>query len=259
MTLVHGLAAGALAGCVLLALVLVRARRERARVHEALEKTSLELEQLQTAFARFAPHQVVERVIAGRAEAAEQREVTVLFADLVGFTRLGERLDPTELVRVLNGYFRLMSGIVAERRGHVAKFIGDGMMVLFGALDANPWQANDAVHAALAMQAGLRRYNAEIAAAGIEPLRLGIGIHHGPAIAGVIGSHELVEFTVIGANVNLASRLERHTRVCGAEILLSEEVARKLDPRFRLRDLGMAALPGIAAPVRIFAADGFDA
>jgi adenylate cyclase len=254
----YALAAGAAAACIVLAVVLARAARDRSRLREALEQSLQELEQLQTGFARFAPRQVVERVIAGDANAAEHRHVTVLFADLVGFTKLSEQLEPSELVRILNGYFRAMSGIVAEHRGHVAKFIGDGMMVLFGALEANPWQANDAVHAALAMQAGLKRYSEEIANTGAGPLRAGIGIHQGPAIAGVIGSHELVEFTVIGATVNLASRLEHHTRACGESVVLSEQVARSLDPRFRLRDLGTAALPGIAAPVRIFGVDRFD-
>src|SRR5205823_551117 len=80
---------------------------------------------------------------------SEKKEITVLFADLKGFTALGEGLAPAELVTVLNGYLARMSRAIVEHRGHVSKFLGDGILALFGALEANPWQTNDAIHAAL--------------------------------------------------------------------------------------------------------------
>ncbi len=137
--------AAALVGALV---VLWRHRREVARLHERLERAAMELQRLQQSFSRFAPEAVVERIVAsGAPTAAEHKDVTVLFADLVGFTRLGERLAPEVLVHILNEYFARMSRVISDHRGYVAKFIGDGLMALFGALETNPWQASDAVQA----------------------------------------------------------------------------------------------------------------
>jgi adenylate cyclase len=126
--------------------------RETQRLRERMERASTELEQLQQSFRRFAPGEVIEALIQGVPSAPERREVTVLVADLVGFTALSERLDPAVLVRVLNGYLDRMSQTITEHRGHVSKFLGDGILALFGALTPNPWHADDAVRAALAMR-----------------------------------------------------------------------------------------------------------
>ncbi len=251
-----GLAAMALCGAALAAWR--RTRRQLTRLQRRLESSAMELQRLQMAFARFAPAQVVDRIAAsGVATDAEKRDVTILFADLVGFTVLGEQLDPAVLVTVLNGHFERMSRVVEQHRGHVSKFIGDNLLALFGALDLNPWQANDAVHAALAMHAELEDYNRELAARGLPQLRVGIGIHRGVAVAGIIGSRELVEFTVIGGAVNLAARVERLTRVHDAGILVTRAVRDGLDPRFVLREMPAVPVRGIADRVVTFAVDGF--
>jgi class 3 adenylate cyclase len=235
-----------------------RALREVGRLRARLEMAADDLQRLQLSFSRFAPETVVDRIAAsGVPTRPEKKEVTVLFADLVGFTALGERLDPADLVEILNGYFTRMSRVIADRRGHVSKFIGDGLMALFGVLERNPWQTNDAVHAALAMHAELERYNAELQRAGRERLALGIGVHCGVAVAGIVGSHELMEFTVIGGTVNFASRLQGLTRVHRVEIVVSDAISRSLDPRFRLRELPATAVRGIAEPVRAYAVEGF--
>jgi class 3 adenylate cyclase len=253
------LALAALAVCTAIAAVLaVRAQRERRRLLRRLDSAAGELQRLQTAFARFAPQRVVEGILArGTPSDAERREVTVLFADLVGFTPLSEALDPEVLVRLLNDYFARMSTVISDHRGHVAKFIGDGLMALFGALEPNPWQANDAVHAALAMQRALAEYNAHLRAQRGPELRVGIGIHRGAAIAGVIGSAELLEFTVIGHTVNLASRVERLTRTFDTGILVTAAVAQTLDPRFVLEALPPRTVAGIAEPVQPYAVRRF--
>jgi len=159
-----------LLGVVLLLAVAVglfgRQRAMARRLRRRLDAATMELQHLQTSFARFAPQQVVDRIAGGGSIAAEKREVTVLFADLVGFTRFSEKLEPDVLLAVLNGYFARMSAVIGEHRGYVAKFIGDGLMALFGALEPNPWQANDAVHAALGMLNGLQEYNRELATKG---------------------------------------------------------------------------------------------
>jgi adenylate cyclase len=233
--------------------------RVQARVlRRRLEQSAQDLQQLQMAFSRFAPDEVIERVIADGVEArGEKREVTVLFADLVGFTALGETLDPSVLVRVLNGYFARMSTAISLHRGHVSKFIGDGILALFGALAPNPWQADDAVHAGLAMVAALEDYNRELAAEGLPTLALGVGIHRGAVVAGLVGSRDLMEFTVVGATVNLAARVQSLTRDHDGRILVTAAVSAALDPRFRLRPLGEVGVKGVREPVRVVAVDGF--
>ena len=248
---------GALLACLASTAVALRWRAERQRLRQRLEVASGELQRLQTTFSRFAPSAVVDRIAArGRPTDAERRDVTVLFADLVAFTALSERLNPELLVAVLNDYFGRMSRVIEEHRGHVAKFIGDGMMALFGALEPNPWQANDAVSAALAMQRALTAYNTELAARELPPLRAGVGIHSGPAIAGIIGSHALLEFTVIGHTVNLAARVEHLTRVHQADVLITAAVRAGLDPRFVVEELPASAVRGVAAPVVTYAVRG---
>ncbi|HSP99489.1 MAG TPA: adenylate/guanylate cyclase domain-containing protein [Candidatus Dormibacteraeota bacterium] len=232
---------------------------ERRRLRRRLDAAAGELQRMQAAFGQFAPGAVVDRIVArGGPNDAERRQVTVLFADLFGFTALGETLTPEALVALLNDYFGRMSRVVEQHRGQVSKFIGDGMMAVFGAHAPNPWQVNDAVHAALAMQQALADHNAARAAAGGPPLRVGIGVHTGPAVAGILGSQALMEFTVIGGTVNLASRVERLTRTHDAAILVTDAVRARLDPRFRLQPMPATAVRGVGEPVATWAVVGWD-
>ena len=252
----------ALAVVAALALVVIERRRSRrsiAGLEARLEAASRSLEGLQHAFARFAPATVVDDIIAlGVSTRSEKKDVTVLFADLQGFTALAERLDPELLVRILNGYFERMSAAIRAEQGHVAKFIGDGILALFGAVAANPWQARDAARAALAMRRALADYNTGLVAEGLAPLAMGVGIHRGPVVAGVIGSAELIEYGVIGSTVNVAARVEELTRVHGVDILATEAVTRALDARFRLRAMPALAVKGVSAPVATFAIEGVE-
>src|SRR5439155_13533989 len=212
-----------------------RTHRRLTGLHDRLAAVSGSLESLQQAFARFAPAQVVEDIIAqGVSTRSEKKDVTVLFADLKAFTPLAEELDAAVLVQILNGYFERMSRVITDHRGHVAKFIGDGILALFGALEANPWQTNDAAHAALAMRAALADYNATLAADGLPALAMGVGIHRGTVVAGVIGSAELIEYGVIGNAVNLAARVQELTRAHAVDVLVTAAVRDALDPRFTL-------------------------
>ncbi len=231
-------------------------RRRAAKLEHALDVASHQLEHLQTAFHRFAPQEIVEDIIRkGVSVRGERREVTVLFADLVGFTAMSEKIDPAALVQVLNGYFEAMSRAITANRGHVSKFIGDGILALFGAPDPNPWQAIDAVAAAVAMRAALAAYNIELEGKGLPRLGIGIGVHIGPVIAGVVGSRDLIEYTVIGDTVNTASRIEGLTRKAGTAILVSDAVKQRLDARWPLRACEPMPVKGKAAPVLTWAVD----
>ena len=231
-----------------------RARSNNLRARTRLASASEELERLEHAFARFAPMELVERVIArGVPAGGERMVVTVLFADLVGFTPLSEGVDPSALVRILNGYFERMTRAITTHQGHISTLIGDGILALFGAIETNPWQTNDAVRAALAMRAELAAYNAELAAEGLPKLAIGIGVHRGVGIAGLVGSPELMQFTVVGTVVSVAARVQSLTREHGVDILVTADAQRQLDPRFALRALPARALKGISEPVSTFA------
>ena len=213
--------------------LLLRAKRETHRLRDRLERSSIDLQNLQLAFSRFAPDEVIERLIAGGIEeATEKKEVTVLFADLAGFTALSESIEPPVLVGILKGYFERMSRAISDHRGYVSTFISDGILAFFGALVPNPWQGDDALRAALEMRRALVRYNEELAAKGLPQLSMGIGMQRGQGVMGLIGSRELKEFAFVGRAVNVASRVQDLTRQHEADIILTSELASTVDPCF---------------------------
>lgn len=238
--------------------VLRRQRSEAGALRARLERATADLERLQQSFGRFAPEEIVERVIAsGVATGGERKEVTALFADLVGYTALSERLDPGVLVRILNRYFERMSRAITAHRGHVSALIGDGMLALFGSLEPDPWQGDGAVHAALAMRAELADYNRELEKEGLPPLGIGIGLHRGMGVAGLVGSRDLIQYAFVGRTINVAARVQDLTRLHGVDILVTRELQETLDPRFALRALPPAEIRGIAEPVGIFVVEKF--
>jgi adenylate cyclase len=130
------------------------------------------------------------------------------------------------------------------------------MLAYFGALRPNPWQCADAVRCALAMVAAIRAYNQELARDGLPPLALGIGIHRGPGLAGMIGSRERREYGFVGRTVNLAARVQALTRTHGVEILVTESVRDELGDAFRLSAMPPERVKGIDEPVATWAVDG---
>ena len=237
-----------------LTLVALSLGRERNILKRRVEQSSLELERLQKSFARFAPAVLVERIIdKGMRQGGERRDVTVMFADLRGFTRLSEKLDAAVVIEMLNGYFSRMSGVIREHHGHVTRVMGDGIMSVFGALQSNPWHAQDAVEAAIGMRKALAEYNETIKARGLPELGFGIGIHCGTVVTGLVGSDELLEFTVMGDAVNVASRIEALTRELNADILVTEEVRSRLSSQFQMTAMPPARIRGKSSPVLTWA------
>ena len=247
-------AAWLLAGAALAAGVLAWTALRRARLFERLHgETKRKLEQLQREFERFAPPDLVERLTEGRGDVAPQRrQVTMLFADLQGFTSLCDRLDPALTVTLLNDYFRHMSEAIQRHHGHITELVGDGLLALFGAPETNPWQCRDAVLAALAMRAALAAYNAKLRERALPELRFGVGIHTGEVIVGVMGAGELNKFTVTGDPINVASRVEGLTREHGVDLLITEDVRKALDERFRLREMPPVNVKGKPEPIRTY-------
>lgn len=254
------LAAAAVA-MLLLAFAWWQQRHRSAALQRQLDLAASELQLLQQACARLAPAGVVDRMVADGMHAstelpAERKVVTALFSDLVGFTAMNERLEPPVMARILDGYFQRVSDAVHAHSGHVSTWLGDGMLAYFGALRPNPWQCADAVRCALAMIAAIRAYNDELARDGLPPLALGIGIHRGPGLAGMIGSRERREYGFVGRTVNLAARVQSLTRTHGAEILVTASVRDELGDAFELQAMPPERVKGIDEPVATWAVVG---
>ncbi|RMG50483.1 MAG: adenylate/guanylate cyclase domain-containing protein [Gammaproteobacteria bacterium] len=176
--------------------------------------------------------------------------LTVLFSDIRGFTTLSEQRRPEEVVDLLNRYFSLQVETIFRHGGTLDKFIGDAIMAFWGAPEDDPDQACHAIEAALEMVDNLKRFQAELAAQGIE-FDIGIGLHTGPAVVGFIGSETRKDYTAIGDTVNLASRLEGLTKGI-ARILVSEDTMQRCADRFRFHAHGSHAVKGRTEPVTVY-------
>jgi adenylate cyclase len=179
-----------------------------------------------------------------------RRNVVILFSDIRNFTTMTERMAPEALVQILNRYFSTMVEIILNEGGLIDKFIGDGILAVFG-LDEPRDASRRAVKAALAMQRAVGTLSTD----GAEPLEIGIGVHRGDVIAGAIGSPERLEFTFIGDTVNIASRLEGLTKVLQAPILVSSSIHDDLGEESAgpvWKPFGPQTLKGRNEPVSVF-------
>jgi adenylate cyclase len=206
---------------------------------------------------RFLPQPVAERMLrlGPAALAPVQREVTVLFSDIRGFTTMSEGLEPREVLAVLDDYFGRMSQIVKGHDGVVGKFIGDGLLAFWGVPDRVPDHAVRAVRAAADMQRGLVELNRLRAQEGAAPIRIGIGIHTGTVAAGTLGGAMQSEYTVIGDAVNVASRIEGLTKEHGVDVLISETTWGQLDGAVRGQRLVEETIRGRKEPVVLYTID----
>ena len=187
----------------------------------------------------------------------EYRDVTVLFADIEGFTSLAERLPPSEVVSLLNEYFTAMTQVVMDHGGTLDKYIGDAMMVVW---EGEPVRgAEGAARAALAMQRELGELQQKWLAEGKLPLKCRIGISSGRVIVGLIGSPIRQDRTVIGDAVNTAARLEALNKETFTDIIMSQTTYDLVARHARVRPLGIVAIKGRLEPLGIFALTGWDA
>ena len=234
-------------------------QRQLRQLERLLDDRHGRLERLQLHFERFAPQDVVEQLTEpGGGLKASRRTVTVLFADLKGFTAMCECIDPEQMVPILNGYFQAMTVAITGHHGRVTELTGDGILALFGALEPNPWQAQDAVLGALEMRTALARYNETLRGRGLPELGFGIGIHRGEVLAGVMGNEELSKFGVVGDAINVAARVEQLTRELDVDLLVTEAVRHELGDRFRLRAMPALAVKGKAQPIATYVVEGME-
>jgi adenylate cyclase len=181
-----------------------------------------------------------------------RQEVSVLFCDIRGFTTLTEEYAPEDLVGLLNEYFSLMVREIFNQQGTLDKFIGDAVMAVFGAPITRADDPLRAVRAALGMRHALKAFNIRQTRAQRPTIETGIGICHGEAVSGNIGSEERMEFTVIGDPVNIASRLEGLTKVSGFKILIDETVFQRVKGEFECVFIGEEQVKGKQRLVKVY-------
>jgi adenylate cyclase len=182
----------------------------------------------------------------------QEREIAILFADIRAFTKLSEKKLPYDVVFLLNRYFDAMGSAVSASGGHLDKFIGDGVMALFGIDDGPEAGSRAALEAARQMGTRIAELNRALANDLEEPLRIGIGIHCGPAIVGEMGFGDTVSVTAVGDSVNTASRLETQTKAFGAELVVSETTVRRTGLDFSAYEIENVDIRGRTEPMSVF-------
>lgn len=204
-------------------------------------------------FERLLPPELVEQIVSGKMElqrGGELRETAVLFSDIRGFTQWTESHQPTHIVKILNDYFELMVEAIHRHHGTLDKFMGDGIMALFGAPVSYEQDSLNAVLCALDMLDGLGELNSRLSDLGEDAVHIGIGINNGPVIAGYMGSSKSMEYTAIGDHVNLAARL------CGVaekgQILLSENTYQAVKGSIAVQPLPPVTVKGKRDPQNIY-------
>jgi adenylate cyclase len=181
----------------------------------------------------------------------ERREITVLFTDIRGFTTMSENLDPEALVKLLHDFLNPMSNIIINQGGTIDKYMGDAIMALFGAPLVQADHPRLACRSALEMVASLEALNRTWTEQGRPPLKVGVGVNTGPVAVGNMGSDRLFDYTAVGDNVNLASRLEGLNKYYATSILISDSTAKSLGRGFILRDMDLVRVKGKVQGVRI--------
>jgi adenylate cyclase len=209
-------------------------------------------------FSRLLSPNLAQQVIAGKLDVklggTQLNECTVFNSDIRGFTRMSDGAQPQGIVDMLNEYFELMVEVLFKYEGTLDKFMGDGIMALFGAPVSHPDDPVRSVQTALEMMDGLGHLNRKRMARGESALAIGIGIHTGPLVAGYVGSSKALSYTVIGDTANTSARL------CGiaeaGQVIVSETTAARLGNRFDLAELPPAKLKGKERPLRCFDVKG---
>jgi adenylate cyclase len=222
---------------------------ENVRSHERLAKEEV----ARANYSRFLPEYVVKQMLDNPESfklGGVLQTITVLFADIRGFTRISEHAPPEKIVQLLNRYFSAMTDIIFAHGGTLDKYLGDGLMALFGAPTVTPKDAENAIATAVAMQRRMLSINDELREEGFPEIGIGIGLHTGEVTVGYIGSERRSEYTAIGDAVNTASRLESNAKA--GEILVSEVTAKAAHSRYQLAPRDPIKVKNREQPVPLF-------
>ena len=210
---------------------------------------------VRTAFSRYVSGAVVEEILKDQSKlqlGGQKKELTVMFSDLAGFTKLSEHLDAAFVTQLLNEYFSRMTDIILRNHGTLDKYMGDGIMCFWGAPLDLPEHATHACRAALEMAEELQRMNGEWKQKHGFSVSMRIGVHTGDMAVGNMGSDKVFSYTVMGDNVNLCSRLEGVNTVYGTTIIVSDDTAIRAGEKFLFRALDVVRVKGKEEEVRVF-------
>ncbi len=225
---------------------------ENARAHERLAREEV----ARANYSRFLPEYVVKQMLENPESfklGGVNQTITILFADIRGFTTISEHAPPEKVVSLLNRYFSAMTDIIFAHGGTLDKYLGDGLMALFGAPTTTPEDASNALNTAVAMQRRILGINMELRQEGLAEIGVGIGLHTGEATVGYIGSERRSEYTAIGDSVNTAARLESNAK--GGQILLSDATAKAARSRYKLKARDPITVKNREQPVVLWEVD----
>ena len=224
----------------------------RARVNASLEKKRLRDEQRKL-FRTFATPAVAEQLLRdGFTLGGKYVTASIMFCDIRSFTTLSEKQAPSEIIELLNDYFALMFDAITANHGTVNQMQGDGLMAIFGAPAHDDHHREQAVNAALEMIELLKAFNEQRMMQNKEEVRIGIGIATGKVVAGYTGTQHRATYTCVGDTVNLAARIESHTKVVGKPILIDQYTYEGLSGQIQVEDLGDVIFKGKQQPIQIF-------
>lgn len=225
----------------------------RARIDASLEKKRLR-DQQRELLRRFATAEVAQDLAeSGFSLGGRYVEATAMFSDIRGFTSLAASQSPADTIELLNTYYILMFEAITGQGGVVNQMVGDGLMAIFGAPLPLDNHGEQAVRAALEMIEMIELFNLDQATAGRPAIQIGIGIATGQVIAGYTGTQRRATYTCVGSTVNLAARLESHTKVAGQPILIDESTRQSLSPSIEALGLGATQIKGIVDDVAVYA------
>ncbi|MBS9772224.1 response regulator [Trichodesmium erythraeum] len=226
----------------------------RIKTHINIKKLRTEKAHIRQTFGRYVTDEVVDNVLEtpeGLKLGGERKKVTILTSDLRGFTSLSERLAPEEVVMVLNFYLSSMADVIISFQGTIDEFMGDGILVLFGALNPRKDDAKRAIACAVAMQQKIKLVNKQMEAWGYNPLEMGIGINTGEVVVGNIGSEKRTKYGVVGNQVNLTYRIESYST--SDEILISETTLTEVgESLLRIDGQKLVQPKGVKQPINIY-------